>query len=90
MKTALILTDEVAQINLTPETPGEKAILALLADRGKNISIAVKRGSFGNKPEPYHTRVQSCQGGFLRAFDGGDSVMLVLTQATPEETKSDE
>lgn len=78
MKTAIIISDGVKQVMFTPENDSEKQALKMITP-DDDIELAVKTGSFhaSYKPAGYH--VGMCQGGFLRAWDDEDSVMLVLT-----------
>lgn len=72
MKTALVITDGLRQIALTPETDEETQMLAILRKGDWNLEI--KSGSFF-----------ICAGGYARFgagnVDGPDSTMLVLRPA---------
>jgi len=79
MKVAIIFSEGIKQINLTPENDDEKHALRLISPND-NIELAVKSGSFGEeKYKPFTVDVNRCQGGYLRAFESKESVMLVLT-----------
>lgn len=83
MKVAIIFSDGVKQINFTPENEDEKQALKLITP-DDNIELAIKVGHFTDEKKPYSIEVSSCKGGYLRAFDGYESIMLVLT---PKKTK---
>lgn len=83
MKTAIIISDGVKQIMLTPENDNEKEALQMITPND-DIELAIKKGSFSSPPTSAGYQVQMCEGEFLRAWDSPDSVMLVLT---PKEKK---
>jgi len=86
MKVAIIFSEGVKQINFTPENDDEKQALRLITPND-NIELAVKSGSFGEeRHKPFTIDVNMCKGGFLRAFDSAESIMLVLT---PKKTKEE-
>lgn len=78
MKTAIIITDGAKQIMFTPETEMEKEALKLITAED-NIDVHIKRGGFHSKGSVAGYSIDMCQGGYLRAWDSSDSVMLVLT-----------
>lgn len=67
------------QIIFTPENDSEKFALKLITP-DDNIELALTNGTFhdSNSPKPFTAQVNSCRGGYLRAFSDEDSVMLVL------------
>ena len=81
MKVAIIFSDGIKQINFTPENNDEKQALKLIT-ANDDISLAVKNGNF-SYPKPFSININSCRGGYLRAFDNEESVMLVLTPKKP-------
>jgi len=86
MKTAIIFSDGIKQINFTPENNNERQALKLITPND-DIRLAVKNGTFGvNTHKPYTIEISECRGGFLRAFDNDESVMLVLL---PQEKPSE-
>ncbi len=90
MRVAIIFSDGVKQINFTPENDQEKMALKLITP-DDNINLAVKSGTFGeNYLRPFSMQVNRCQGGYLRAYQDDESIMLVLSpkpsprQVTPD------
>ncbi len=84
MKVAIIFSEGMKQINFTPENEDEKQALKLITPND-DISLAVKSGSFGEEMySPFSVSIQECNGGYLRAFDNSESIMLVLS---PKENK---
>ena len=82
MKCAVVLADGVKQIMFTPETKNEKMALKMIS-AGDEITVETKEGTFyddfrGVQQKGYN--VVLCQGGYLRAFEDSDSLMLVLKQ----------
>jgi len=81
MKTTIILHDNIKQVVFTPENETEKQALKMFSPND-NISLAIKEGSFYGYKEgakPFSVDVAMCQGGYMRAWDSSDSVILVLT-----------
>jgi hypothetical protein len=79
MKVAIIFSEGVKQINFTPENEDEKQALKLITPND-DIQLAVKNGSFGEeRHKPFTIEVNQCKGGYLRAFDNSESIMLVLS-----------
>lgn len=84
MKVAIIFSEGTKQINFTPENDDEKEALKLITPND-DIQLAVKNGSFGEERfVPFSIEVKKCMGGYLRAYDSSDSIMLVLS---PKEKK---
>lgn len=86
MKTAIILTDNIKQIVLTPENDSERSALQLITP-DDNITLAVHQGSMYDQygVKPWHGHIDKCRGGFLRIFSDQDSIMLVLTPKEKSE-----
>lgn len=84
MKASLVITDDIKQVVLTPETKTDKTILEAI--KGKDISIHV--GSFWDGSmygERYKSStLQECQGGWVREFESKDSVILVIKDTKRE------
>lgn len=79
MKVAIIFSDGIKQINFTPENADEKQALKLITPND-DIKLAVKNGSFGEeRHKPFAIDISQCRGGYLRAFDSSESIMLVLS-----------
>lgn len=79
MKVAIIFSEGTKQINFTPENDDERQALKLITPND-DIRLAVKSGTFGeDRFTPFTIGINKCQGGYLRAYDGGESIMLVLT-----------
>lgn len=80
MKTAIIFSDGIKQIMFTPENDSEKQALKLITPND-DIELALMQGNFHSQgePKPFAKTINSCQGGYLRAFTSEDSIMLVLT-----------
>lgn len=79
MKTAIIIADGIKQIMFTPENDSEKAALKLITS-DQDISVDFKMGNFYSvvPPSAYGYYIAPCQGGYLRAYEDSDSLMLVL------------
>jgi hypothetical protein len=88
MKCAVIFADNIKQIMLSPENDSEKFALRLITAQD-DISVDVKQGTlFTRVPSSaLGYIVQPCQGGYLRAYEQEDAVMLVLRK---REEKSNE
>lgn len=80
MKTAIILADGIKQIMFTPESDNERAALALIT-QDEEITVEIKEGTFySSMPKSaIGYTIQKCQGGYLRAYESEESLMLVLT-----------
>lgn len=80
MKCAIVIADGVKQIMFTPETQNEKHALSMITT-DDDISLDIKRGSFydtmPNSAAGYC--VAKSRGGYLRAYQSEESLMLVLT-----------
>jgi predicted transcriptional regulator len=80
MKTAIIIADGVKQIMFTAENKAEETALSMITENDE-ISIEMKEGTLydGGTPKSAHGfTVQSCEGGYLRAYPDKRSLMLVL------------
>jgi hypothetical protein len=87
MKVAIIFAEGIKQINFTPENDDERQALKLIT-ANDDISLAVHSGSFGEERlKPFTVGINQCQGGYLRAFTGEQSIMLVLTPKKSQTTQ---
>lgn len=86
MKTAIIIANGIKQIMLTPETDSERYALSMIT-LDDNITVESKMGNFyTNAPaSAAGYTVHMCQGGYLRAYDNAESLMLVLTPKNKSE-----
>jgi hypothetical protein len=79
MQCAVVLAEGIKQVMLTPETDNEKMALKMFSPTSK-VSVAIKHGTFheprGATVAGYY--VEECRGGYLRAWRGEESVMLVI------------
>ena len=65
----------------------EKQALKLITPND-NIQLAVKNGYFGeDRFQPFSININGCKGGYLRAFDHSESIMLVLSPREIEQNK---
>lgn len=79
MEVSIIISNGVKQVMFTPENDNEKQALKMITP-DDNIELAIKEGSFYDKgTQPAGYNVGMCQGGYLRAWQNQDSIMLVLT-----------
>ncbi len=83
MKTTIVLTDNIKQVIFTPENDSERQALKMIPP-DDNIDLAIKEGSFygshlSRGAEAARIKVERCQGGYLRAYDDYESIILVLT-----------
>ena len=76
MKCAIVLTDGIKQIMLTPENDSEKSALKMITC-DDDITIETKWGTFYDS-RPLGYEINECMGGYLRRFRSDDSLMLVL------------
>ena len=87
MKTAIIFSEGIKQINFTPENDDEKQALKLITP-SDDISLAVKIAEFGSSHiRPLGIKINETRGGYLRVFEESESIMLVLSpksKDTPE------
>ena len=87
MKTAIVIIEDVRQITLTPETNTEKEILKLLREPGYEVKVKDGTLLHGNY---VGAEFAECKGGYLRAFQDQNSVMIVLKpEKKKEEVKSE-
>lgn len=88
MKTAIIISDGLKQIMLTPENESEKLALKMIT-LDDEINLEAKSGTlYDNAPNCAKGYVvQKCQGGYLRAYESNDSLMLVLTPKNKNDEK---
>lgn len=77
MKTAILITEGIKQIMLTPENDAEREALKYI-DAADDLDIVIKTGSFSNVHGVFGADVYECQGGYYRAEQKEDSVMIVL------------
>lgn len=92
MKTALIITEDIKQIVLTPQTEAEKKALKLFTP-DDHIEVAIKSGTlfgYDRKTPMIGMDVNECQGGYLRFFENEESIMLVLTPKKSAEEANKE
>lgn len=66
------------QIMFTPETENEREALKLIT-ADDDIHTIVEKGSFYDGEKVFGVNIYTCQGGYMRAKQDEDSVMLVLT-----------
>lgn len=79
MKCAIVLIDRVKQIMFAPENDNERQALIMITPND-DITLETKRGSFrDSEDDAVGYNVTRCQGGYLRAFEQPDCLMLVLT-----------
>ena len=83
MKTAIIISEGIKQIMFTPENENEKRALEMITTEDE-IKVEIKTGSFHDTYRAVGYTIDMCKGGYLRAWDNEDSLMLVLT---PKKTK---
>ena len=79
MKTAIVIANGIKQIMFTPETEDERQALKLITIND-DITLDIKRGRFyDNMPSSAAGyMVENSQGGYLRAYESEESIMLVL------------
>lgn len=79
MKCAIVIADGIKQIMFTPETQSERDALKLITPEDE-MTVDVTYGSFFSAiPESaYSYTVKKTQGGYLRAYECKESVMIVL------------
>ena len=86
MKAALVIADNIKQVMLTPENDAEKQILGLFRIHSQVLEVDFKIGNFYGRhtpPSAHGYRVTQCEGGWLRAYEDADSLMIVIR---PKET----
>lgn len=93
MKTTIIFSEGVKQINLIPETDDERMALSFFTPND-NIDLAVRSGSFGEaKFKPFTVSFKECVGKYIRTYDSSVGIMLILSPKenipTSEETHKD-
>ena len=88
MKTAVVFTNGIKQIMLTPENESEAFALKMITPQD-DIELQIKKGRFSNEPTSKGFEVSMCRGGYLRAFEDEHSLMLVLKPKQKKEDKMD-
>ena len=86
MKCAIVLTDGIKQIMLTPENDSEKQALRMIT-RDDDITIETAWGTFYDS-RPLGYDVSECGGGYLRGFRSDESLMLVLRRKAAKQTEA--
>lgn len=86
MKCAIVLTDGIKQIMLTPENDSEKQALRMIT-RDDDITIETAWGTFYDS-RPLGYDVSECGGGYLRGFRSDESLMLVLRRKAAKPTEA--
>ena len=86
MKCAIVLTDGIKQIMLTPENDSEKQALRMIT-RDDDITIETAWGMFYDS-RPLGYDVSECGGGYLRGFRSDESLMLVLRRKAAKQTEA--
>lgn len=84
MKCSIVISEGIKQVMFTPETESEKQALSMLTS-DDNIEVAIKKGAFADRRERYGYEVAMCQGGYLRAWENDNTVMLVMTPKTKQD-----
>ena len=79
MKCAVIIADKIKQIMLTPENDSERMALNFITSDDE-ITLDVEWGTLYNDTPPSARgyTVSECKGGWLRAYEQKDALMLVL------------
>jgi hypothetical protein len=79
MKIAVVIAEDIKQVVFTPETEQEKVILKLF-NTNQDISLEFKSGTFYEdfKHTNQNYNIALCSGGYVRAYEDSDSLMLVL------------
>lgn len=80
MTAAVIITEGVRQIILTPETPEERAMLGLISS-DDSVEVLSTTGTFYDRDasvKPFGAKVKTCRGGYLRAWQHDESRILVF------------
>ena len=80
MKCAIVIAEGIKQIIFTPENEAEKQAIKMI-DVDDNITVERKTGEFYSGYRDHQMKsynVALCKGGYLRAFEDSDSLMLVL------------
>jgi len=80
MKCAIVIADGVKQVMFTPENESEKQALKMITDDDE-ITVETKTGAFYSGFNDHQLKgynVALSQGGYLRAYEDSDSLMLVL------------
>jgi hypothetical protein len=88
MKTAIIIADGIKQIMLTPENDSEKQALKMITPQD-DITLETHTGTLYDR-SPASAKgytVNQCKGGYLRAYENTDSLMLVLR---PKKVENDD
>ena len=85
MKAALVITEDVRQIVLTPENEIETKILSVMKGTEKQ-QMDLFVGSFYDATNyqyaPYKSSVlQECEGGWIREYSSKDSLIIVVKDA---------
>jgi len=83
MKCAVVIASGMRQVMLTGETPEEVSALRMIGEPGQDLSVEFKTGHFYDD-SPSSARgytVSECKGGYLRAYDSRESLMVVLRPA---------
>jgi hypothetical protein len=80
MRCAVVISEGVKQIMFTPENKSEKLALGMI-DVDDDITVERKKGTFYtgfNDEGRVGYNVALCRGGYLRAYEDSESLMLVL------------
>lgn len=79
MKCAIVIADGIKQIMFTAETDSEKQALKMITTE-EDISVDIKTGCFYQSTPPSASgyMVSESKGGYLRAYECSESLMLVL------------
>lgn len=77
MRCAVVLADGIKQVMLTPESANEKMALEMIGV-DDDITVERKQGTFYEQHRAQGYNVALCQGGYLRAYDDSESLMLVI------------
>lgn len=88
MITSILITDNVKQIILTPETASDKEVVKIL--KAEKQSAVVEIGSFIDESYYGYGRyrgieIYECQGGYSRCKESSDSIMFVIK--SPKEAQ---
>ncbi len=80
MKTSILISDWVKQINFTPETENDKEVLSLLDVNDNDISLLIKRGGMWLEDRLSGYNIAECNWWRNRWYEDTESIMFVLKQ----------
>lgn len=89
MEISIVIANGVKQVMMTPETEVEKQALNWITPWDV-LEAVIQKWTYDDAPSHFSYQSRECQWGHLRRFATKDSLMFVIRDKQPTETKQPE